>query len=277
MGAHHGILKDPWIEITKDSMNQYVGDYSNYADFEKVSKAAVQQEMELIALQTTKDSPITSRQDKVVSKYWGKVAERVIRRHRRIRVFVSCLLVAFFVAAIIASIRFQLFPAGAVPWVGIGCIIVAVYFLRPGYANDGMRHFRHVTWEKVSADPEYRTELEKAKVADKQETARNKQRRQNAINQLKKQSSYSWLYKEWEKAAKEIKANAKSYGISDLVESQSIDKIIEILIRKMPSDSLSTTTYSMLIQKAKTKAIADWKKCKIYLGDIDDKLGQMFH
>lgn len=262
--------------ITKDSLDQYVGDYSNFAEFERISSKALQHQKDLATHRAALDTQITNQQLHVRYKYNKTVELKALRAIRRTRILVCCGIAVAYLATVLLGGFFKVLHPAIITLLEGVYIFAAIYFLRPGYAEKHMPSFEQRAWKKIYTNPEFCEEIEKAKAEDDAETARSHQHHQNALNQMSKEESYDWLYQEWEQAAKAIKANAHGYGIEDLVCSQSDTKIIDILLRKMPSDNLTTTTYRALIQKAKMKAISDWQECKGSQQRINDMLDRMF-
>lgn len=251
--------------LTEKSLNQYVGNLMNFAEFERLSLAAIRTITAMTKHREGITHEVTLMQNEVSEKYMKRATIKALRNIRLTRIAVGVIIVTACVVTAFWGQQYTAVPS----LLGLGA---AIYFFREGYTDKCVSAAKN----KVYTDPAFIQEMKAAQEEDQVDTDEIRKFHQDEINRLLKQGTYNWLCKAWETAADEIKKNANSYGISDLIASKSNADILEIAIRKMPSDSLETTTYGMLIQKTKTKAVRDWQECKRAQENINIMLDQIF-
>ncbi len=253
------------------------GYYESYLDFSKLSSKAIKEEQKrsekIQKLKEQQKIQVRDSQLKVDLKYMKKTERSVTAKVIVSRVFVGCILAALLVGFFLSILVYlKTYIAAGFLYLIIG-VSVLYYRFRERFED----YIDYRAWEKIKKTNEYKEELAIAAQEDHQKELIQQKAAKEKLTELMKQPyEYEWLAKEWKKVAQEIRKQARSYGINSLVDSQSDEDLIGVVLKKM--DTLATplntkgVSYREIMQTGKDKALKDWKECAYYIDKVDNML-----
>lgn len=107
---------------------------------------------------------------------------------------------------------------------------------------------------------EYKLDLER--VLREQEEAKRKVEQLNSIDNTENEL----IYNEWMNQVVQLRTDALQYGIDEYVSANSDSKLVEIMLDKMPYE---LTTPRILMEKARIKATNDWIEIRTSMSNIN--------